>query len=180
MMLSAFSFFVKLSEHLVGVRRLLDRIRQFGLTIRPTKTYVASNEVVFLEYTVRQGRIMPEPSLLKKITLIKVPTTKRQVRSLLSFIHFYSPFIPRYAETVAGLTELMAGPATRTMIKCLLPTRHNDALLRALGNKPFLQLPNLSREFFFLFTRQIVRLPLSRASGTVFTDAICQPKITAP
>lgn len=55
-----------LSEHLIGVHRLLYRVRHFGLTIQPSKTFVATTEVVFLGYTMRQGTIMPEPSLFKK------------------------------------------------------------------------------------------------------------------
>lgn len=50
-------------DHLKGVKRLLERLRQFRLTIRPTKTIVTTSEVVFLGYTITQGRIMPEPSL---------------------------------------------------------------------------------------------------------------------
>lgn len=55
-------FHQTLSGYLIGVRRLLDRIRQFGLTIRPTKTYVATIEVIFLGHTIGQSGIMLEPS----------------------------------------------------------------------------------------------------------------------
>lgn len=58
---------------------------------------------------------MPEFSLLAKIMSIQVPNTKKQFRSLLGLINLYSPFVPKYAEIVACLTELTA--ATRTIIK---------------------------------------------------------------
>lgn len=60
-----------LTEDLIRVCRLLDRICNFGLTIRPSKTYVATTEVVFLGYTIRQGRILPEASMLGKIMSIQ-------------------------------------------------------------------------------------------------------------
>lgn len=72
--------------------------------------------------------------------------TKKQVRSLLGLINFYSSFVSKYAEIVACLTELTAGQATRGNIKWL--PKHDEVLVKvqnALSNKPFLQIPNLTR-----------------------------------
>lgn len=92
---------------------------------------------------------MPESSVLTKIIYIQLPKTKKQVRSLLVRTKFYSPFMPTYAEIVACLTELTVGPATRGNIKWL--PRHDEALhkyKKALTCVPFLQIPNLSSEFY--------------------------------
>lgn len=74
--LDMLAFHQTMSEHLVAVHRLLNRVREFGLTGRPTKTYVATNEVVIWGYAIRQGRFMLELLLLSKIMSIKVHTTK--------------------------------------------------------------------------------------------------------
>lgn len=136
---------VCLKDHILGVQHMLDRIRQFGLTIRPTKTYIAAKEVTFLDYTLKQGKIMPGPSLVDKIMSIQIPKTKKQIRSLLSLINFYSAFVPKYADIVACLTELTAGTAAINHIKW--STRQDQALReiqRTLSSKHFHQIPDLS------------------------------------
>lgn len=105
--------------------------------------------MVLLGYTIRQGRIMPESSLVSKIISIQVPKTKIPVRSLLGLINFYSPFILKYAAVMACLKELTAGPVTKIMIKW--SPLHNVALVNirmALSSKPFLQLPDLYLDVF--------------------------------
>lgn len=144
-------FHSNLSEHLTGLQRLLDRVRNFDLTIRPSKTFVATTKVILLVYTIRQGRIMPEPSLLKKIMSIVIPVTKRQVRSLLGLINFYSPFIPNYSEIMFCLTELTTRPQPDPRSNGLTnTTTHYGQYRQHTRSKPFLQLPDLSRDFVLL------------------------------
>lgn len=66
-------------------------------------------EVTFLGYTIKQGKIMPESSLVGKILNIQVPKTRKQVRSLLGLINFYRTFVPRFEEIVVCVTEVIAG-----------------------------------------------------------------------
>lgn len=93
---------------------------------------------------------------MAKIWSIQVPKTKKQVRSLIGLVNFYSLFVPKYAEIVACLTELTAGQATRGNIRWL-PT-HDEALVqlqKALICKPILQILDLSLDFFtYLLTVQ--------------------------
>lgn len=93
---------------------------------------------------------------MAKIWSIQVLKTKKQVRSLIGLVNFYSLFVPKYAEIVACLTELTAGQATRGNIRWL-PT-HDEALVqlqKALICKPFLQILDLSLDFFtYLLTVQ--------------------------
>lgn len=65
---------------------------------------------------------------------------------MLGLINFYGPFIPKYAEIVACLTELTAGPATYQVV-----TKHNEALVdiqKAMSSKPFFPIPILSFDFY--------------------------------
>lgn len=110
-------FHTNLTDHIVGVRYILNRIREFGLTIRPSKTYVAAKEVTFLGSLLKHGKIMPQPSLLDKIMAIQITKTKKQVRSLLGLINFYRAFLPNYSDIVSCLTELTAGTSANNHIK---------------------------------------------------------------
>lgn len=91
---------------------------------------------------------MPETSLITKIMNIKVPRTRRQVRSLLGLLNFYRTFMPRYGDIVAYVTELISGKAAINNIKW--SARHEEALKEVhnfLSSKPFLRIPDLLLDF---------------------------------
>lgn len=66
----------------------MDRTWQIGLTIRPIKSYVETAELLFLGNAIRQGRILPESSLLSKIMSIHVFKTKRSLDDCSGIIIF--------------------------------------------------------------------------------------------
>lgn len=80
------------ADHIRGVRLLLHKIKEFGLTSRPNKRFVASKKVTFSGYSLKHG---------KKIKILK---TKKQVRSLLGLIKFYRDFVLKYFDIEASLT----------------------------------------------------------------------------
>lgn len=98
-----------LSDHIREVSQILERIRKSGLTIRPTKTYVAVKEVTFLVYTIKRGRNMPDFSLVGKIMNIHFSKIRKHVRSLLVLINCYHTFLTKWMEIVACLTKLITG-----------------------------------------------------------------------
>lgn len=105
-------FHITISDHIEGVNSLLESIRKFGLTIRPKKTFVAMNELTFLDYFIKQGQLMPKPSLFGNILAIQ----EWQVQSILGLVNFYGSFIPHFSDIVTCLSELAAGKMTNNSI----------------------------------------------------------------
>lgn len=64
----------------------MDRTWQIGLTIRPIKSYVETAELLFLGNAIRQGRILPESSLLSKIMSIKTKRSLDDCSGIIIFI----------------------------------------------------------------------------------------------
>lgn len=69
-------FHSSLDEYIIDVRSMLETLHKFGMTIRPTRKFVATGEVTFLGFVIRQGQIMPEPRLIEKIMSIKQPAQR--------------------------------------------------------------------------------------------------------
>lgn len=66
-------------EKIIALKLMLQTIRDFGLAIRPCKTFNAYKEISFVGYVVQHGKLMPERSLENKILAIPTPRTKRYV-----------------------------------------------------------------------------------------------------
>lgn len=142
-----YSFTQTSKKHILGIGNCLKSIREFGLTIRPKKSHVAVKKVTFLGYAIKDGKITPDSSLLTKIMKIQIPKTKKQVRSLLRLIHFYRVFVPRYAEIVSCLNELITGKSPNIIH---WTTKHDDALKQiqtVLNTPPYLKIPYLCLKF---------------------------------
>ncbi|XP_055899833.1 uncharacterized protein LOC129928659 [Biomphalaria glabrata] len=135
-------------SHSKSVRNVFCALRENGLTLKPDKLEVGYTSVKFLGHNVGQGVIKPDPSNVKKIMEFKTPTTKKEIRSLIGLINYYSKFIPSYADLVFPFTELLRrGKSIRVdwNYECA------EALNRVqtcLSKYPILRLPDPSLSFF--------------------------------
>ena len=94
------------SDHLHHVRNVLDRLKSYGLTARPSKILAGFQSLEFLGHVVGSGVLRPDESKTEKILQVSTPTTKKQVRSLLGLLSFYRRYIPGFASVAAPLTDL--------------------------------------------------------------------------
>ena len=74
---------VSWDSHLQMLRNLFIRIRQAGLTVRPTKCYIGYKTIDFTGHLVGEGEVRMEDKKINKIKNAEEPTTKKQVRSFL-------------------------------------------------------------------------------------------------
>ena len=77
-----------------GLRELLTRLRQAGLTARPNKCMVGFTSIEFLGHTVGDGTLTPNENKMRDIIEAKRPETKKQVMSFLGMVGFYRKCIP--------------------------------------------------------------------------------------
>ena len=94
------------NEHLCELRKLFERVRSAGLTMKPSKCKLGFTSVDYLGHIVGEGEISPNPEKLFNIQQAPIPQTKKQVRSFLGLVGFYSKFIPNYSMVAAPLTDL--------------------------------------------------------------------------
>ena len=91
-------------EHL---QKVMQRLRDAGLTVKLKKYQFGMDHCVYLGHVVRSGEVAPEPTKPATVKTFPVPRTKKQVRVFLGLAGYYRCFIPDYASIEAPLTDLM-------------------------------------------------------------------------
>ncbi|CAH8497729.1 unnamed protein product [Dicrocoelium dendriticum] len=95
-------------EHLEHLRALFQRLTQRGVTVNPTKCELGKSTVEFLGHVVSSSGI----EVLDKIQAIKdfpAPTSFKHLRRFCGLVNYYRRFIPRCAQLMQPLTDLLRG-----------------------------------------------------------------------
>ncbi|CAM4598209.1 unnamed protein product [Lepidochelys olivacea] len=136
------------ADHLEHLQKVLERIREAGLTVKAKKCQIGLNRVTYLGHQVGQGTISPLQAKVDAIQKWPVPKSKKQVQSFLGLAGYYRRFVPHYSQIAAPLTDLTKKKqpnAVQWTGKCqkafnkLKATLMSDPILRAPDfDKPFL------------------------------------------
>jgi hypothetical protein len=94
-------------EHIGHLRRVLERLREAGLTAKAKKCQIAMEKCTYLGHVVGGGNVYPEHSKIEAVSSFPTPVMKKQVRTFLGMTGYYRKFIPDYATTAAPLTDLI-------------------------------------------------------------------------
>lgn len=81
-------------EHDRNLRAVLQRIQDFGFTIRAEKCSFGQSEIRYLGHIVDSRGLRPDPGKIEAITKLSPPTDVSGVRSFLGAINFYGKFVP--------------------------------------------------------------------------------------
>ena len=126
---------------------MFTRLKRTNLTGRPTKCFIACDEVEFLGHIAGQGIVKPKPDKVEAVQQAKRPMTKTQVRSFLGLVGYYRKFIPNFAAVALPLTDCTKKGEPNVL-------RWNDSLEQSfqtlkgkLATSPILQLPDLNKNF---------------------------------
>ncbi|XP_063955624.1 uncharacterized protein LOC135154209 [Lytechinus pictus] len=134
-------------EHLTHLREVLDRLRDAGLTVKPSKCKFARQEVLYLGFVLGGGSVRPEPAKIEAVVNSAQPVTKTDVRAFLGLTGYYRKFIPNYSKVATPLTDLTKKSEPRLVKwndKC---TQAFQTLKLALTQAPVLRNPDFDKEF---------------------------------
>ena len=135
-------------EHLKATRALLERLREVGLTAKPSKCEVGHQSLQFLGHIVGKGKLQPQDDKITKVRNAKPPRTKKELRSFLGFVGYYRRFIPNFATLAAPLTDLTKAKLPNQIAWGDSQEEAFKALKSRLESSPILQLPNCDKQFF--------------------------------
>ena len=133
--------------HLEQVQRILSRLREAGLTAKPSKCQFAMQECIYLGHIVGNGLVQPETSKIEAIQKWSTPETKKQVRAFLGLTGYYRKFIPSYSATAAPLTDLTRKFGPNKVNWTPQCEEAFQSLKSSLCSNPVLYSPNFERDF---------------------------------
>jgi transposase InsO family protein len=135
------------SSHLRALDGLLTELGKHGLTVRPSKVEAGFDSIEFLGHIVGEGSMRPVPAKVSKILNVTVPTTKKQVRSLVGLVSFYRRYVSNFASIVSPLVELTKKNQPNKVRWSDECQRAFDLIKNVLSSEPVVRLPDFSRPF---------------------------------
>lgn len=134
-------------EHLHALRNVFSRLRQHGLTARPSKCRIGFDTAEYLGFIIGRGIVKPQESKLDTIAHIKLPTTKKMLRSFLGLVSFYRKFIENAASISSPLSDMLRKDVKEPLIWSENSLQSFEKLKTILSSDPVLRIPDVDEPF---------------------------------
>ena len=132
-------------EHIENLGRVLDRLRQAGLRLKPSKCHFAKKEVAYLGYIVTEGGIAADPKKVEAVYNFPTPTNLKSLRSFLGLASYYRRFVPNFSKVAHPLFLLTRKDTPFEWVdSCQLAF---DELKGLLTTAPVLAFPDFKKEY---------------------------------
>ena len=92
--------------HRLCVHRILKKLRQHDLYLKPEKCQFEQQRIEFLGVILQHGTVNMDPTKTQGVADWPYPTTVTDVRSFLGFTGFYRYFVPNYSKIAHPLLNL--------------------------------------------------------------------------
>jgi len=88
------------------LRIILDRLREVGLKVKPSKCVLFKRDIEFLGHLVSVQGVDPVPDKLKAIRDWPTPHCLRDVRAFFGLASYYRRFVRNFASIAERLTSI--------------------------------------------------------------------------
>jgi hypothetical protein len=134
-------------EHLTLLADVLERLRQEGLTARPSKCHLGFRTLDYLGHTLSQGTLSPEKSKVEQLRNAARPTTKTEVRSFLGLAGYYRRYVANFSAIAGPLSDLTKKRTPSKFIWTDACEHAFQTLKDRLTSDAVVRLPDLDKEF---------------------------------
>ncbi|KAL5486349.1 hypothetical protein EMCRGX_G018815 [Ephydatia muelleri] len=93
-------------EHLQRLRDVLQRLKDAGLKIKPSKCQLLRKSVLYLGHIVSEKGVEVDPKKTSCVRSWQVPNDRECLRKFLGFASYYRKFIPSFAQIASPLHSL--------------------------------------------------------------------------
>ena len=135
-------------DHTKHIRGVLEKLKKYNLTARPSKISTGYKSLEFLGHVVGKGLLKPDDKKIQKILAIPTPTTKKQVRSLLGLLSFYRRYIPQFSDLTTPISDLTKNPKIRSISWTPVCEEALRKIKQIFSMSPVLRLPKLDQMFY--------------------------------
>src|ERR1700738_3100596 len=126
-------FSATLKEHKVHVRKVLQRLEEHQLYLKPSNCKFHKTQITFLGYIISAEGITMDLEKVSAVTSWPSPQSALDIQTFLSLANFYRRFIKDFSKTIAPITKLlqknvqfhwnaMADKAFKTLKKAFITT----------------------------------------------------------
>lgn len=98
-------------EHDEALRKVLDKLRDYGVLLNQAKCAFKLTEIDFLGHRFNKDGMTPSPSKIEALQSFRAPTSCEEVRSFLGLVNYVGVFIPNLATVSFPLRELTKNKA---------------------------------------------------------------------
>ncbi len=138
-------FSPSLQEHVLHVRRVLQRLLENRLFVKAEKCVFHASSVSFLGSVVSADGISMDPAKVRAVMDWPVPDSRTALQRFLGFANFYRRFIHNFSQVATPLTALTLTRSRFTWSNAAQEAF--DRLKRLFTSAPILITPDTSRQF---------------------------------
>lgn len=134
-----------MSEHLVLLRQVLQRLQEHDLRVKLSKCAFAQQEISYLGHKISKDGVATLDEHIKAVQTWEQPTTVKQLRGFLGLAGYYRKFVRNFGILARPLNDLLR----KNTLFVWTPTTEAafQALKHALIEAPVLALPDFSKQF---------------------------------
>ena len=133
------------NEHLGNLQAVLQRLRQAGLKLKPSKCAFFKHEVKYLGHVISTSGVAPDPSKIEKVANWPVPISMKAVQQFVGLASYYRRFIENFAQIAKPLHRLTERNSKFVWTKKC--QNSFEELRQRLTSAPILAHPDFSRPF---------------------------------
>jgi len=132
-------------DHLVHLNAVFEKLRNAGLTLKPSKCHFAAHRVEYLGHVLSKDGIRVNPEKTDAVRNFPVPKSVRDVRSFIGLCNYYRKFVKDFSRKASPLNSL-----TKKDLKFAWTDQCQEAfdtLKHDLTTAPMLHYPDMNSEF---------------------------------
>ena len=95
-----------LEEHFARLEKVLGRLQQAGLKLKPSKCSLLQKSVEFLGHVVTEGKIGVNPAKIRDVVEWPIPISVKEVRGFVGLCSYYRRFVKDFGKIATPLTSL--------------------------------------------------------------------------
>jgi hypothetical protein len=134
-------------EHVILLRKVLERLKQAGLTARPSKCHIGFRKLTYLGHTLSEDTLTPDSTKVEQLRNAARPTTKTEVRSFLGLAGYYRKYVANFSAIASPLTDLTRKKSPTKVIWTDACERAFQTLKDRLTSDAIVKLPDVTKDF---------------------------------